>query len=470
MQMQRVLGAWGACLGLCVLRPGPADAQGGTATPVVVAPVVKRSLAGVREFVGTVLPCRDSVVGSAVEGRVVAVYFDEGDPVLPRPPENEDGANGPRPLVRLLSRTHELELQAARAELRLRQQELRELRNGPRPEELAQAKARQEAARATWEFARSRLARMEALFRQNRTISQEELDEARSTAIAAEQAFQEASAAYALLAAGTREERIAQAEARVAHQQEVVRRLEDILEKYTIWAPFAGLVVKKHVEVGMWLKSGDSVAEIIDLDPAEVRVFVPEVHVGKLRRGGEVPVRVDAHPGETFFGAIERIVPQADTRTRTFPVRIRVENPDGPDGTPRLKAGMLARAMLAVGEPRPTLMVPKDALVMGGPEPVVFVIAQGAGPNGPRAANTGSGEPASPAAGSERSDSAERVGAPLTVRRVAVRIIGASGELFAVEGPLKEGDRVVVEGNERLRPGQPVRILERSERPPMHGS
>ncbi len=438
-----------------------AGAQDGAAA-VVVAPVVERSLAGVREFVGTVVPSRTSTVGSAVEGRVEAVYFEEGDPVVARKsPLGAGTGEGVRPLVRLLSRTHELELAAARAELRLREQELLELKNGPRPEELAQAKARREAARARWEFARSRLARMETLFRQNRTISQEELDEARSTAIAAEQAFQEAAAAYALLEAGPRQERIAQAEARLEHQREVVRRLEDILQKYTIWAPFDGVVVRKQVEVGMWLKSGDPVAEILDLDPVEVRVFVPEVHIGRVRRGGTVPVRVDAYPGRVFVGSVERIVPQADPRTRTFPVRVRLANPSGEDGTRPLKAGMLARAALAVGEPRPTLMVPKDAVVIGGPQPVVFVVEDGSprrDGDAPTAAvparGTGAGRqsPANGGPGTARPQT--------TVRSEPVQILGADGEFFAVQGRLAAGDRVVVEGNERLRPGQAVRVIE----------
>ena len=112
-------------------------------------------------------------------------------------------------------------------------------------------------------------------------------------------------------------------------------------------------------------------------------------------------------------------------RGRTFPVRIRIKNPVA-NGRPVLKAGMLARVTLAVGEKQPTLLVPKDAIVLGGPAPIVWAIDE----------KTGGG------------------------RIVPVTIGAGYGDDVGVTGPLKEGERIVVRGNERLMPGQPIRIKE----------
>jgi multidrug efflux pump subunit AcrA (membrane-fusion protein) len=105
-------------------------------------------------------------------------------------------------------------------------------------------------------------------------------------------------------------------------------------------------------------------------------------------------------------------------------VKVRVQNRIEND-QPVLKAGMFARVTLAVGKPTQCVLVPKDAVVLGGPSPMVLVAA---------------------AAGDKT-----------TVRPAPVQLGPAQGSWIAVFGDLKEGDPVIVEGNERVRPGQEVR-------------
>ena len=123
-----------------------------------------------------------------------------------------------------------------------------------------------------------------------------------------------------------------------------------------------------------------------------------------------------------------RIVPQVDLRSRTFPVKLRVDNPRFEKGH-LFKAGMLARVRLALGPPRPSLLVLKNALVLGGRNPVVFVVRIDPG-NG------------------------RTIATP-----VEVVIGGAENALIQVTGALQKGDRVVVKGNERLSPGEGIRIV-----------
>lgn len=158
---------------------------------------------------------------------------------------------------------------------------------------------------------------------------------------------------------------------------------------------------------------------------------MPELSVRGLRPGGDVRLEFDAVPQQSWTGTILRVVPQADLLSRSFPVRIAVENRIV-DGTPQLKGGMLARAWLPVGETGSATVVPKDALVLGGPRPVVFVIdpSDGGGTSG----NTAAG----------------------SVRPVEVAVGAAVGGGVEVRGPLQPGTLVVVRGNERLRPGTSV--------------
>ena len=401
---------------------GTGRAQEGAA-PVVVSTVIQREVTTEETFIGTVIPSRRTVVGSAVNGSVLQLLVNDGDEVK----KND-------PLAKLRTKTLEIELAAARAQLNLREQELAELEHGSVAQEIAQAKARSLDTRAVMEYRKAQYRRMKSLF-ESGTVSQDELDEAISAWLAAEQNHMGTQAAYDLVVEGPRPERIAQAKALLRSQQEEIRRLQDLLGKYTIRAPFNGYVVKKHTEAGSWLRQGDPVVDVVALDPVEIDISVPETHIVFLEVGRVQPVQVESLPEQVLAemkkplqGRVVRIVPQADTRSRTFPVKLRVNNPRHGNGH-LLKAGMMAKVLLTVGKPQPSLLVPKNALVLGGRAPIVFLVKT---------------DPRSKQA---------------TARPVEVEMGVADGSLIQVTGALQEGDQVVVEGNERLRPGTPVRVV-----------
>ena len=385
-------------------------------SPVIVSRVVEREVRTGQTFVGTILPEKRATIGSAVGGRVVEFPVNEGDRV-------EEG----QALAQLLTNTINLELDAAQAELELRKHELEELENGTRPEEIAQARAQMEAARTALTFAERRLERIKRLASRGDAATQDQLDEAVAGRDNAKATLDERTAAHDLAVAGPRKEQIAQARARVAMQNALVKNLESRIVKHTMIARFAGYVVSEHTEVGAWVNSGDPVAEIVALDRVDVLAHVLETHVPHIRPGIESRVEVPALPDRYFVGKVAIVIPEGDQRSRTFPVKVRLEN-EITDDHPLLKAGMLARVTLPTGPRKKSLLVPKDALVLGGPSPMVYVIdVEGNGPKG-------------------------------KARPVPVELDIPSGSLVAVSGALKPGERVVVRGNERLRPDQEVTI------------
>lgn len=435
----------------------PARAQFGPA-PVVVTRVREQAVATGQTFVGTVAPARRSAVGSAVDGRVEEYPINVGDRV----------AKG-QPLCKLLTETIQLQIAAAEAELRLREEELRELQNGSRPEEIAQAQARMEAAKAVREFASSRLRRYQQLAEQGQTITQEQLDQARSAAIEAEQQWLAEQQAYKMLRDGPRAEKVAQAQARRDAQHELVQQLKDQLRKHTMVAPFDGYVVAEKTEVGEWVTRGQVVAEIVYLDEVEIEAFVLDSQIDAVRVGQPVRVEIAALKQPLFLGTLAHISPQGDVKSRTFPVRVRVTNLIREDG-PAIKAGMIARVTLPVGQPHEALLVPKDAIVFGGPAPVVYVVGPpppGASPGGPPAA----ADPTLKAAAAKTArvktpPPTDAPPTPLEVARPVPVVLGvAEGNWVEVSGELRAGDRVVVLGNERLRPMAPVKVIREDERP-----
>jgi HlyD family secretion protein len=384
---------------------------------VAVSPVVEREVVGSQTSVGTVMPLMKAIVGSAVDGRVIEFPLNEGDRV-------ERGEM----LAQLLTETIQLELAAAEAELELRKQQLAELENGTRPEEIDQAKARMIAAEARVQYANARRTRAENLFRQGQAMTEEERDEIIALAIEAEQAQLDAKAAYQLAFTGPRKEQIAQARAQVAVQQAAVDRLKDQITKHTVISRFSGYVTAEHTEVGQWVKQGDPVAEVSALDEVEVVAQVVEQFVPHLRVGMTVSVQIPAIARPPLSGVVSAIVPQADVQARTFPVKVRVKNELGDDG-PLVKSGMYARVMLPTGAKQLATLVSKDALVLGGPQPVVFIVNLAS-------ANAKQGK----------------------VQPVPVQLGLSEGNMIQVSGGIKAGQLVVVQGNERLRPGQEVKV------------
>jgi RND family efflux transporter MFP subunit len=387
-----------------------------TASSVVATRVVQREVNTAHRVVGTVMPIRKSVVGSAVDGRVVQLLVDQGDAV-------KQGA----PLAQLRTGTLEIELAAAKAELDVYQQELFEKLNGSRPEEISEAKARMLAAQAVKKNSKLNLERMERLYATNST-SAVDLDDARESATAAAQSYLATEAYWKRIETGPRAEQIARAKAQVALQSARVRLIEDRIEKFTIRAPFDGFVTVEHTDVGEWIQQGDPVADIIGLDFVEVQANVPAEHAIKLQRGRPIRIEFPELPGNIFTGIVERVVPTADLRTRTFPVNIRLENRFR-DGRPMLMAGMLARADLPTGHITRLPLVPKDALVLDGSRRSVFI--------------------------AKLKSAGSKFG---TVRAVPVRLGVADGTLIQIDAAVHDGDLVVVLGNERLKDGQDVEI------------
>lgn len=411
-------------VGLASCAPAPQPEAAPPVMPVYVSTAVEREIELTRDFVGSVMPVRSSVVGSGIDGRVDQFLVNEGDRVT-------KGAE----LARLLDETVQIELSRAERELELRQNELLELENGTREEEIIRAKAQMDSAEATLKYARQKRQRTEELFDRGRTVSLDELEQARSQFEEAHQAYLAARAEYELAVAGPRQEKIDQARSRVEVQKKQVDTIRDQLRKHTIRAPFDGYIVAEHTEEGEWVREGDPVVEIVQLDEVEIRVYVPEQYLAPLRVGATARITFDALPGHELNGTVVLIVPRADVRSRSFPVKVRLDNPVLEDSdAPRhlVNAGMLATVALNVGGKKSALFVSKDALVLGGATPLVYTFH------------------------AEQDEENQGRVRPVPVTTHADE---ADELLVRVEGPLQAGQPIVVRGNERLRANQPVRVV-----------
>jgi len=424
VQLVYLIGA----VAFCLLNSGMAIAQFGPAN-VIATEVIEREVAPVQNFVATVMPLRKSIVGTAVDGRIMEFLFDKEDPETKLTYVTKG-----TPLAQLRVGTIQIRIQEATAQRDLRHSEWEEAEQ-IQPGLLAQAEAKLKATTENFQYSKNQHERNRELFEKDRTISLDQFESSRNQMFTAEQSFIESKISSAHINRG---DNIKQAKARLDEAQAVLNTLTDRMDKYTIRAPFDGFVVAEHTEVGEWVREGDPIADVVQLHPVEVRAFVPENYIRQVQIGGQALVRPKAKlkQGETIpLGKITGVVAEAANRTRTFPVKIQVANP-----THVLKAGMLAEVEMEVGDSQLATLVPKDALVLGGLTPHIFLAVP------------------------DPQDANKQIAKKLPVR------LGASlGKWIAVSAigdEIVAGDLVIEKGNERLRPGSPLLVNRTGTTPP----
>ncbi|MGA0805467.1 MAG: efflux RND transporter periplasmic adaptor subunit [Pseudohongiellaceae bacterium] len=131
----------------------------------------------------------------------------------------------------------------------------------------------------------------------------------------------------------------AEALARLDAARAVRKGMELEIANASIEAPFAGVVQERQIEVGDFVRVGDSLAEFVDLDPIIITGNVNEREIGHIRMGGRgTAVLVD---GREVQGEVRYISRVADAATRSFLVELAVPNPDN-----AIRAGVTARLRL----------------------------------------------------------------------------------------------------------------------------
>ena len=353
---------------LCVIASALGQPSGGPPAANVVVDAARLQLIEPRrEVTGELRAIRRSIIASKQPGLVVQVAVEEGDAV-------KTGAT----LVRLDDTLERLAVERSRSELQ-------------------SAQAIHEARTAQLTRAQRDLDSVRSL---GDSASEKEILDARSDVIIAE----------AQLAGANADTLGAQADLESAEQ-----RLEDMV----IAAPFAGVVTKKHTEVGQWIGVGDDIVELVDNSVVDAWLNVPEKLLARLQIDGvDAQVRLVA-TGDVFSAPVSAIVPQADSLSRLFPVRVRLKNTDG-----RLRPGMSIVGLAPTGTMKDLLTIHKDALRRDDAGAFVFFSAGG------------------------------------SAAAARVRVLFAAGDRLAIQSPtLKPGMEVVIEGNERLYPGQPLHVV-----------
>ncbi|MEO1022420.1 MAG: efflux RND transporter periplasmic adaptor subunit [Bacteroidota bacterium] len=141
------------------------------------------------------------------------------------------------------------------------------------------------------------------------------------------------------------------------------------LEFSSIKSPINGVVSERFIKVGNLVGQDAQTFRVTDFDPLQAILYIPEHEMAKISKNQRSEIRVDALPGETFTGKVERISPVVDPTTGTFKVTVFVE-----DESNRLKPGMFGRVKVVYDTRTNIRMIPKAAVITEDLAQSVFVV------------------------------------------------------------------------------------------------
>jgi membrane fusion protein (multidrug efflux system) len=202
-----------------------------------------------------------------------------------------------------------------------------------------------------------------------------------------------------------------------------------LLQRYSVNAPFSGVVSAKLTELGEWVTPGTAVLELVATEGLRLDFSVAEDFLTDIEAGAEVRYTLGSGAGGPRIGEIDAIVPVTDPGARTFLLRVLPGQ-----SSQGLRPGMSVSAELKVATGRDGVVVPRDALLRYSDGRTALWIVD--------------------------SDGAERI---VHERRVQTGL--QFNGLVELRSGIEAGVRVVVEGNETLQDGQRVEIRERTAAP-----
>lgn len=240
------------------------------------------------------------------------------------------------------------------------------------------------------------------------SVSEDKLDETRTALVTIKNKYNEAVNAKEVY-----DKKLEQAKA-------MSELADSNLEDTKLYSPMDGIVVKKLFEAGETVAAGYPVLVLGKLDNVEAEIGLPDDHINRIEIGHETKVYVYGIEKE-FKGVVKEIGAIADSKTRTFPVKINIENKDL-----SLKPGMIAKVTI-VFENLESVLVPVDSVINMPEGPAVFVYSEEKGIVTERSVTTGK----------------------IVKDRVEILQGLNEGEKIVVKGQfkLKDNDEVKVEGS-----------------------
>lgn len=302
---------------------------------------------------------------------------------------------------------------------------LEELQNGPRKESIAAARAQVKDLETQLQLEQIKRTRRENLWQEG-AISREQFDEVAYGSNALLQRLAVVRSELEELLTGTRQEQIAAQQAAVKQLEANISELEISIAKSTIEAPFSGIIAARRLDEGTVVNPGQSIVRLVEDVSPEVEIGVSVQVAAGLRVGSRHQVQIGQ---KSYDATIASILPEVNPATRTRTVVLNL-----PSTSQAVTPQQIARLKIRQNVPTNGYWLPTTALVQGerglwSCYTLVEVERQ-----------TGATQ--------------EQL---YQVERRDVEVLHAEGERVLVRGTIQAGNTVIVDGTQRVVPGQLVR-------------
>jgi len=296
----------------------------GTATIPDSSGIPAASGQAVLESKGYIIPVHQIQVSPKVSGMVVKLNFQEGDKV------EKDAV-----LAELETIDYEADRNRCRGGLDASWQKFLELWTGNRPDEIKQAKADLEEARANRDQLFLDWKRSYNL--PKTAMATREYEMAESAYKAADRRVVRMDAAYALMLEGARQERIILAWAEIEQAAAELTKAQWRLDNCKVRAPLSGTILTKKAEEGnivnpVAFNISASLCEMANLADIEVDLNIQERDIAVVFKGQHCVIRPEAFPKREYKGQVSRLMPIADRAKGAVPVRVKVQVPADEEG------------------------------------------------------------------------------------------------------------------------------------------
>lgn len=188
-------------------------------------------------------------------------------------------------------------------------------------------------------------------------------------------------------------------------------------EKAPVESTLTGVVGRFLVDIGVSVNAQTPIAFVVNDSKVKINLDIPEKYLPRVSLSQEAKIKVDSWPDDEFLGVVTKISPVVDLSSRTAPVELTVDNPNG-----RLKSGMFAKVSIIIQKQSNTPAVIKEAIMGRDSNTYVFVID----------------------------------GHKARLQQVSLGI--REGSYYEVKSGLNEGDLVVIMGQQRLFDGSLVDV------------
>jgi len=349
-------------------------------------------------------------VTSSIMGRVKEIKAKEGQEV----------SQGD---ILVLLDDEEIKIQVAQAQATLdsAQAYYDKIKSGARPQEIKQAESALLQAEVNRDSAEENYLRMEKLFAE-KVISGQEYEAAENQYKIAQAQYQTARESYDLVMEGAAEEDIRAAEAQVRQAKAALDIARHQLNNTKITAPIGGKIASVNISLGELVSISTPLMSIIDTSKLFVTVGISEKDISMVNEGQKVELTIDAFPEEEFIGEVFSKGVAVDQVSKTLEIKIEIIEPKA-----EIPVGVFARGNILVKNKKDAIIIPLNALVREKGGIYVYVVED-----------------------------------MIARKREVILGITQDEQVEILEG-LSEGQEVIIIGNQELKDGEKVNILDEEE-------